>query len=190
MLATGTVRQIVMVLLGLSVVWVIVTIIRNDTATLVRALLVTAVFGLCFYYLGQTRIETISFKSVKEDLFPAKEQYFTWTRSDTSAGGRYQTRFVFTEPGPRLFLEMEDGGKYLTIKDVAPLNKVLDKLGLPHVKTGVRELSAITGSRLDVSTYRWDDYETGILSIERSICRNISTAESYHCISSITITYR
>jgi len=190
MIETATLRQIVMVLFGLSIVWVIVMIIRNDTATLARALIVAAVLGLAFFYLGQTKIDKVSFKAVKEDLFPPKEEFFTWNRTDSQAGGHYQTRFIFTEPGPRLILDMESGGKHLTIKDVEPLNRVLDKIGLPPVKTGTRELSAITGSLIDANTYRWDDYEPGVLSIERSICRNLATTESYHCIVSITITYR
>jgi len=190
MIDTETARLVVMVLLGLSIVWVIAMIIKNDTASLVRALLVMAALGLVFFYLGQTKIETISLKTVKEDLFPRQKEFFSWTRTESSAGGRYQTRFAFAEPGPRLILELEQGGKYLTIKNIVPLNAVLKEIGLPPVENGVRELVAITGSLIDANLYRWNDYKLGILTVERGICRNINTAESYPCITLITVEYR
>lgn len=189
MVATESARQLVMVLFGLSIVWVIVMVIRNDTASMVRALVVAAILGLAFFYLGQTKIQTLSFKAVKDDIFPPKQEYISWTKTETSSGGYYQTRYIFTEPGPRLVLEMEEGGKLLTVKDIDPLNRVLQRIGLPPVKSGVRELSAITGNRFDVNMYRWDDYKLGTLTVERTICRNMQTTESYHCIATITVTY-
>jgi hypothetical protein len=63
-------------------------------------------------------------------------------------------------------------------------------LGLPEVKTGVKELAAITGRLSDVNSYRWDDYEGGVLTIERGLCQDKDGLERYHCVVSITVQTR
>jgi hypothetical protein len=73
------------------------------------------------------------------------------------------------------------------VTNIAPLNRVLKYIGLPPVKHGIRELASITGSTLDANLYRWDNYELGVLTVERGICRNVTTAESFPCIESITV---
>ncbi len=45
MVATETVRTVFLVLLGLAILWVIACIVRNDMATIVRALIVTGPSG-------------------------------------------------------------------------------------------------------------------------------------------------
>jgi hypothetical protein len=187
MIATETARTILMVLFGLSVVWVIACIVRNDTATIIRALLVTAVLGAAFYYVHQTRLQTLSFKSVKEDLFPRAPLSLSYEKTEATFNGIPETVYSFAEPGPELVVSLEEGGKYLTIPDVDPLNRVLQYIGLPPVTHGVPELASITGSPLDVNKYRWDDYALGTLIIERGICRNVRTAETYPCIGAITV---
>lgn len=187
MIATETARTAVLVLLGLSIVWVVILIIKNDMSTIIRALIVTAVLGLSFFYLSQTKLEELSFRAVKNDLFPPRQEHFTWEKRETITGGIPTTLFVFSEPGPRLALDLERGGKYLTINDVDSLNSVLRTVGLPPVKHGVRELAAISGRTLDANIYRWEDYELGILTIERGLCRNMTTTETFPCISSITV---
>lgn len=187
MIATETVRTIFMVLAGLSVVWVIVCVIRNDMATIVRALIVLVLTGLSFYYLNQTKLTTLSVKAVKNDLFPPKPLHLVFAKRERVVAGEEQTMYIFNEPGPELVLSMEDGGKTLTITDVDPLNRVLEYVGLPPVKRGVRELVAVTGSNLDSDKFRWDDYELGTLIIERSICRNITTTQTYPCIQEIIV---
>ena len=186
-MATETAKLILMVLLALSAIWVIICIIRNDTATIVRALIVTVLVGLSFFYVNQTKLQTLTLDAIRDDLFPPKLEYFTFDKRETTAGGILTTTYIFTEPGPRLRLTMEKGGKYLTISDIRSLNRVLAYVGLPPVKSGVRELASITGSTLDANLYRWEDYDLGVMTLERGICHNISTTESYPCISSITV---
>jgi hypothetical protein len=190
MISTETARTIILVLLGLAIVWVIICIVRNDMATIARALIVMVLLGIVFYYVSQTKLETLSYKSIKNDLFPPKPIHATFEKRDTYVAGALRTTYLFAEPGPELVLSMEEGGKYLTIKDIDPLNRVLEYVGLPPVKRGVRELSAITGSSLDTDKYRWDDYELGILTIERGICRNVATTSTYPCIQAITVQRR
>jgi hypothetical protein len=190
MIATETARTILMVLFGLSVVWVISCVIRNDTATIIRALVVAVVLGLAFFYVHQTKLQTLSFKNIKEDLFPSAPLSLSFDKRETTIDGVQQIIYSFAEPGPELHLSLEEGGKYLSIPDVEPLNRVLDYVGLPPVKHGVPELSSLTKSDLDANKYRWDDYEMGTLIIERGICRNVRTAQTYPCIQAITVIIR
>ena len=190
MVATETAKTVILVFLGLSVLWVIVCVVRNDTATIVRALIVTVLFGVAFYYLNQTKIPTLSVKSIKDDLFPPKPIHAQFEKRTSYINGVERTIYSFAEPGPELTLSMEEGGKNLSITDVEPLNRLLKYLGLPPVKRGARELSAITGVSLDTDKYRWEDYDLGILVIERGICRNVATTNTYPCVETITIIAR
>ncbi len=186
-MATETVRTVFLVLFGLSVIWVIACIIRNDPATIVRALVITLLTGGAFFYLNQTKLQTLTFSAIKDDIFPPKPEYFTFDKREINQGGVTTLIYSFSEPGPRLVLDMERGGKYLTVTDIRPLNRTLAYVGLPAVEHGARELSAITGSTLDADYYRWEDYELGVMTIERGIGRNITTAASYPSILQITI---
>ena len=85
---------------------------------------------------------------------------------------------------------MMDGGKYMAIKDVRLLNAVLKYIGLPPVAEGVPELASLTGRTFDADKYRWDDYERGVLLIERGICRDMTTTATFTCIVRITVTGR
>ena len=85
---------------------------------------------------------------------------------------------------------MANGGKYMVIKDIRHVNVVLKYIGLPPVSEGVPELASITGQRLDTDKYRWDDYERGVLLIERGICRDMVSAQTFACIARITVTGR
>lgn len=190
MIATETAKSVLMVLLGLSVLWMVILIIKNDAQSLVRAIIVTVLVGAAFYYVNQTKLETLSFKAVKEDLFPQRYRSYPYQKVDSTVGGISQTTYIFPDPGPKLTLEIEEGGRYLTIKNLDQLNRVLADLGLPPVKSARRELASITGSRLDVNLYRWDDYDLGELTVERGICRITDSAQTYPCISTITLRRR
>jgi hypothetical protein len=190
MIATETARTAILVLLGLSVLWVILCVVRNDTATLVRALIVAALLGLVFYYLNQTKLETLSYRSVKNDLFPPKPLHVLFQKSETVVAGTPQTIYSFADPGPELVLEMGDGGKSLSVTDIDSLNRVLEYVGLPPVDHGTPELSAVTGSNLDSDKYRWNDYALGTLTVERGICRNIATTSTFNCIQAIIVVRR
>lgn len=82
---------------------------------------------------------------------------------------------------------MDSRRKYFDIKDVHSVNRILEYLGLPLVDHPVRELAAITGSANDLNTYKWDDYELGVLTVVRDICQDRDRLESYQCIESIFI---
>jgi hypothetical protein len=187
MVITATARTFILVLLGLSVAWVIACVIRNDMATIVRAMITMILLGVVFFYLNQTSLKTLTVKSIKNDLFPPKPLHLAYEKRDVLVGDQLQTVYAFADPGPELILSMDEGGKYLTISDIEPLNRVLQYIGLPPVKRGTHELVAVTGSNLDADKYRWDDYELGVLTIERGICRNVMTTATYPCIEKITL---
>lgn len=190
MIATETVRTAILVLLGLSVLWVVLCVVRNDTATIVRALIVTVLLGVVFFYLNQTKLQTLSYKSIKNDLFPPKPLSVAFQKRDTVVNGVSQTIYVFADPGPELVLSMSDGGKSLSVTDVEPLNRVLEYVGLPPVDHGAPELSKVTRSNLDTDKFRWEDYPLGTLTIERGICRDITTTSTFNCIQAIVVIRR
>lgn len=190
MIATETARTAILVLLGLAVFWVVICIIKNDTATIIRALITTVLLGIVFFYLNQTKLQTLTYKGVKNDLFPPKPLHAVFEKREMISAGESRTIYSFSEPGPELALSMDEGGKTLSITDIDPLNRILVYVGLPPVKKGAPELSSITGSSLDVDKYRWDDYELGTLIVERGICRNVTTTSTYPCVETITVLRR
>ncbi len=190
MIATESARTIVLVLFALSVLWIVIVVIKNDMQTLIRAAVVAAVLGLALLYVNQTKLEMLSFKAVKEELFPPKEQSFTYQKKEAYQAGSYVTTFTFSDPGPRLPLTMEEGGKTLAVRDIERLNRTLARLGLPPVREGVRELASITGRSLDADKYVWETYELGRLTIYRGICRDMTTTGTFPCIASLTVERR
>jgi hypothetical protein len=190
MIATETAKTVLLVLFGLSLLWVIIIIVRNDMQTIIRALIVTAVLGLGLYYVSHTKLERLSYTDVKNELFPVKERAYTYTRHDAYAEGRPITTFTFEDPGPPLPVVMMKGGRYMAIKDVRALNNVLRFVGLPAVEAGVPELASVTGRKIDADKFRWDDYAQGVLLVERGFCREMTAAETFTCIVRITVTGR
>jgi hypothetical protein len=190
MIATETAKTVLLVLFGLSLLWVIIIVVRNDMQTIIRALIVTALLGVGLYYVNHTKLERLSYTAVKNELFPVKAKAYTYARHDSYDGGRPVSTFTFEDPGPPLPVVMMKGGKYMAIKDVRSLNTVLQFIGLPPVDAGVPELASITGRRLDADKFRWDDYSQGVLLLERSICRDMTSAETFTCIIRITVTGR
>ena len=130
---------------------------------------------------------SLSVNQLKKIIFPAKGRDWEYIVDKGRSLSRPQTRYVFPEPGPKLNLVMDPSGSTFTIVDVEPVNLVLEYIGLPPVEEGAQELSTITGSTLDIYKYRWDDYPNGVLFIERGLCRNLDSLETYHCITNITI---
>ena len=78
MISTETAKTVVLVLFGLSILWIVVIIVRNDMQTIIRALIVAALLGLGLYYLNQTKLETLSFTAIKEELFPVQARAYTY----------------------------------------------------------------------------------------------------------------
>lgn len=187
MVATETAKTVVLILFGLSILWVVIIVIKNDTETIIRALAVAAVLGLALFYLNQTKLEKLSVSAIKDDLFPPKMRNYAFEKREGFLAGRPTTTYTFADPGPPLPLKMEAGGKYMAIKDVKPVNRILKFLGLPPVTAGVSELAAFTHQTIDADKYRWDDYERGVLLIERVICRDMTSTQSFPCIAQITV---
>lgn len=187
MIVTETAKTVVLILFGLSILWVVVIVVKNDTQTIIRALAVTAVLGLSLFYLNQTKLEKLSLAEIRDDLFPPKVRNYVFEKRTGYLAGRPTTTYIFDDPGPPLSISLESGGKYMAIRDVKPVNRVLEFLGLPPVSEGVSELAALTGQNLDADKYRWDDYEKGKLLLERGICHDMTTAQSFPCIARIVI---
>lgn len=190
MIATETAKTALLVLFGLSILWIIVLVVKNDMQTMVRALIVAALLGLGLYYVSQTKLEQLSFRAIKEELFPVKGGTYTFHKREGTIGGQRTTDYIFNDPGPPLSLVMIEGGKYMAIRDTRGVNAVLQYLGLPPVNEGVPELASLTGRTLDADKYRWDDYELGVLLIERGICRDMNSAATFTCIARISLTGR
>ncbi len=190
MIATETAKTVVLVLFALAILWIVIIIVKNDTETIVRAILVAAVLGLALYYINQTKLEQLTFAAIKQDLFPVKTRAYNFTRKEERYAGHPATTFVFEDPGPPLPVVMAEGGKYMAIRDVAPINVLLAYVGLPPVADGVPELAVTTGSSLDADKFRWDDYERGVLIIIRGLCRDMAAAKSFPCVSQITVIAR
>lgn len=190
MIATETARTAILVLFALSIIWIVVILIKNDMQTIVRAMIVAALLGLALLYVNKTKLEMLSFKVVKEELFPPKEQNFTFVKKESIQAGTPTITYQFSDPGPRLILSMEEGGKYLAIKDIDAINRLLARLDLPPVTSGVRELSSITGRTLDADKYVWENYELGRLIIVRAICRDMTTTGTFPCVATLTVERR
>jgi hypothetical protein len=190
MIATETVKTVVLVLFGLCILWIIIIVVKNDMQTIIRALLVTAVIGLALFFLNRTKLEKLSYTAVKNELFPVKTRDYAVEKQEGEIAGHAMTTYIFQEPGPPLPLVLINGGKYMAIKDIRSVNSVLKFLGLPPVAEGVNELDSITHQTIDSDKFRWDDYERGILLIERGIGRDMTSAQSFPCIARITIQSR
>jgi len=187
MIETATLKTIVTVLLGLCALWIFYLIVRRDFDSIVRAIVVTLLVGGAFFYLQQTKLEKISFAGIKNDLFPGRAPVWSYMVKEEQAGGNPTVTYIFRDPGPRLKLELDANKKNYHLTDIGPLNEALAYLGLPPVKMGARELASITGSLIDVNTYRWDDYPRPPLIVERGLCHSKSEIETFHCIVAIRV---
>jgi len=200
MIATSTAITVVTALLAIYVLWLVYIIIRGHSESLVRTIIFIIVLGIILGYLKNTRLERLSFKAIKNDLFPSSLPQYSYVvqEQDTQYSHRIVYRFIIkTEedtpnlpPPPELKLDMDPNGRTFTLRDIESLNLVLDQLNLPPVTHGVQELYAITGNQTDVGLYRWDDYQLGTLIVERTIYQNKNSLQSYHAIASITVDRR
>ncbi len=185
-------KYIMLGLLMICVIWLVKIIAKKEMENLVRTILLIIVFLAAFLYLQSQKTEKITFgdirAQVKGTFFPEKPLHFIYYREEGRTGTRSYVRYSFESPGPKLYVSMDQNQKYFNLKDVYALNRVLEYVGLPKVQKPVPELASITGSRSDLNLYRWENYPLGILTIERQICQNRDTLESYQCIQAIMIT--
>ena len=190
----ATLKIIVLALIGIAVIWLIRILVKKEYENIVRTLLIGALLGGAYYYLENTKLEKVHPSDIKNQLretfFPEKLPNYIYHKDEgNDANGSY-LRFFFESPGPRLSLELDPSGKYFNIKDLYSINRILKYLGLPEVSRRVPELASVTGSANDINIYRWNDYERGILTVERAICQDRDMLESYQCISNIMIARR
>jgi hypothetical protein len=192
MVAVSTLKIIFLVILALALFRLVRILIQKEKESVLRALIICAILGAILYGLTTVKTEKVSLSigQLKRLIFPSKAQDWEFIKEEGVRQGLPVTRYIFPEPGPRLNLTIDPAGNTFSIVDVGPVNAVLEYLGLPPVEEGVPELSSITGSTLNINTYRWDDYPRGILVIERGLCRNIDNLETYHCITNLTIRAR
>ncbi len=198
MIDTSTAINVVTALLAICVIWLIYILFRGHTESLVRTIVAIVILGIILGYLHNTKLTMLSFKAIKNDLFPPKMPQFQHTVTETE--GLYSRRIIYNfilgdqldptsppPPPPELKVVMDPGGQTFTIEDPESLNLVLDQLNLPRVTHGARELVTITGNPTDVGVYRFDDYALGTLIVERTVFQNRKTLQSYHAISRIIV---
>jgi hypothetical protein len=184
-------KNIVLVLLFLCLIGIIRIVVKREFENLLRTALVFLLLGGVFYYLQRTETETLTLADIsaqiKGKFFPEKAPDYVYQKEEGVAGRTNYVRYYFETPGPKLSLDFDPKTQYFHIKDIYSVNRILEYLGLPKVKTAVQELASITGSRNDLTLYRWEDYPLGRLTIERGICQDRDRLESYQCIVSIMI---
>ncbi|MCX8159451.1 MAG: hypothetical protein N3G18_00780 [Candidatus Saccharicenans sp.] len=201
MISTSLAINIVTALLAINVIWLIYILFRGHTESLVRTIIFIVLLGIILGYLQNTRLTVLSFKAIKNDLFPPDipEYYYTVTESDTLYSHRTIYTFITGDQleqtsnvpaPPELKLVMDPNGRTFTIEDPESVNLVLDQLKLPRVSHGVKELVTITGNQTDVGVYRWDDYPQGTLIVERALFQQKNTMKSYNAISRIIVDSR
>jgi len=184
-------KNIILVLLLLCVIWIIRVVVKREYENLLRAALILLLLGAVFYYLQSTESETLTFADIraqiKNTFFPEKAPNYIYQKEEGLTGKNNYIRYYFESPGPKLSVSYDTKTQYFHIKDVYSVNRILEYLSLPKVKTAVQELASLTGSRNDLTLYRWEDYPLGPLTIERGICQDRDRLESYQCIVSIMI---
>lgn len=185
-----TFRIISLVLLVLSFLWCLEIFLKKQLEYLFRASIIFIFVLLAFIFFQKNEIGQWNYFQIKDHLFPGKTIQLKYQVEKGSLFRENYIRYVFQEPRPKLILSLDEKGKYLNLKDISPLNKVLKQLGLPPVNSGAPELASITGSRFDINHYRWDNYPKGILIIERTQCKNKKTYQTYHCLATLTIKHR
>jgi hypothetical protein len=190
----ATLKYITLALLFLCVIWLIRIVVKRETENLLRTILLGIIFFALFFYLQQQKTEKITFDDVKtqfkETFFPERPLHYVYYKEEGVVGKNSYVRYTFETPGPKLSVAMDPDHKYFHLEDVYSLNRILEYVGLPKVDRPVPELASITGSRNDINLYRWDDYPSGILTIERQICQDRDKLESYQCILAIMVTRR
>jgi len=184
-------KNIVLVLLCLCLIAIIRVVVKREFENLIRTALIFLLLGGVFYYLQKTETETLTLADIsaqiKGKFFPEKAPDYVYHKEEGVSGRGNYVRYYFESPGPKLSLDYDNKTQYFHIKDIHSVNRILEYLGLPKIKTAVQELASLTGSRNDLTLYRWEDYPLGRLTIERGICQDRDRLESYQCIVSIII---
>lgn len=181
-----TLVNILSVLLLIASIWLLVIIVQKKTGYMFRGMVFFLFVLLALIYFQQSDAKKYTISDIKYALFPKKILTLNYHTEEDSQRGTV-ARYVFDEPIPRIPVSMDADGKYFHITNIKVINEILSRMGLPQVKKGAQELVSITGSDSHKNLYRWDDYPKGILILERTICKNKQTLETFNCLATITI---
>ncbi len=181
-----TLVNILSVLLLIASIWLLVIIVQKKTGYMFRGMIFFLFVLLALIYFQQSDAQKFTISDIKYALFPKKSLTLNYHTEEDSQRGTV-ARYVFDEPIPRIPVSMDADGKYFHITNIKVINEILSRMGLPQVKKGAQELVSITGSTSHKNLYRWDDYPKGILILERNICKNKQTLETFNCLATITI---
>jgi hypothetical protein len=181
-----TLVNILSVLLLIASIWLLVIIVQKKTGYMFRGMVFFLFVLLALIYFQQSDAKKYTISDIKSALFPKKSLTLNYHTEEDSQRGTV-ARYVFDEPIPRIPVSMDADGKYFHITNIKAINEILSRMGLPQVKKGAQELVSITGSDSHKNLYRWDDYPKGILILERTICKNKQTLETFNCLATITI---
>jgi len=190
-IASITLPEAISFFLFLSSFWLLKILIKGEKENFIRGVILFLFLLLGLLYLNQSEAKKITLSDVTSHFFPIKEPAYNYSveKGRIKSMGEY-TKYVFQDSKPKLNLKMDDSHRYFHMVNPLSLNKVLKELGLPELDSGTKELASITGSRNDLSIYRWDDYPPGILIIERGSCIDKSQMNRYHCLSVLTVIER
>ncbi|NOR13801.1 MAG: hypothetical protein GQ545_11160 [Candidatus Aminicenantes bacterium] len=181
-----TLVNILSVLLLIASIWLLVIIVQKKTGYMFRGMIFFLFVLLALIYFQQSDAQKFTISDIKYALFPKKSLTLNYHTEEDSQR-RTVARYVFDEPIPRIPVSMDADGKYFHITNIKVINEILSRMGLPQIKKGAQELVSITGSTSHKNLYRWDDYPKGILILERNICKNKQTLETFNCLATITI---
>src|SRR4030042_1854978 len=143
-------KNIVLVLLVLCIIWIIRVVIKKENENLLRTGLILLLLGAVFYYLQTTKSETLTFSDIraqiKDTFFPEKAPNYIYNKEEGVSGRNNYVRYFFESPGPKLSMDYDPKTQYFHIKDVYSVNRILVYLGLPKVKAAVQELASRPGA--------------------------------------------
>jgi hypothetical protein len=185
-LAQITLVNILSVLLLIASIWLLVIIMQKKTGYMFRGMVFFLFVLLALIYFQQSDAKKYTLSDVKYALFPKKSLTLNYHAEEDSQRGTV-VRYIIDEPMPKIPVSMDRDGKYFHIMNIAAINEILSRMGLPRVEKGAQELSSITGSSKHKNLYRWEDYPRGVLVLERTICKNKQTLETFNCLASVTI---
>ncbi|MGD8537173.1 MAG: hypothetical protein PVI66_00500 [Candidatus Aminicenantes bacterium] len=181
-----TLVNILSVLLLIASIWLLLIIIQKKTGYMFRGMVFFLFVLLALIYFQQSDAKKYTLSDIRYALFPVKSLMLNYHTEEDSHVGTI-VRYVFDDPKPRIPVSMDKSGKYFHITNITIVNEILSEMRLPRVKKGAQELVSITGSSAHKNLYRWEDYPRGILLLERTICRNRETLDTFNCLAAITI---
>lgn len=183
-----TLVNILSVLLLIASIWLLVIIIQKRTGYMFRGMMFFLFVLLALIYFQQSETKRYTLNDLRYALFPKKYLTLNYRMDEDTQGAI--ARYIFEDPKPRIPVSMDSDGRYFHITNITVINEILGRLRLPPIKKGAPDLSSITGSNAHINLYRWDDYALGVLIIERALCRNKETLDTFNCLSSITVRKR